>query len=150
MTLKDLTEARFQYDLAKHPNVPEHGRYRKVYSDKTANGLTLAILDFCTIQGIMCQRTGSEGRFRNGATVVDVIGRTRQMKGMWLPGHNVGQGDLQIVLKGRIYSIEVKIGRDTQSEVQKEFQSRLERAGGIYVIVKSWEDFYYRFKSWKK
>jgi hypothetical protein len=150
VTLKDLSDMRYKYDSDRHPSIPEHGRYRITYTDKTANGLTKCIKDFCDMSGILCDRTGSEGRFRPGKSVVDVIGRTRVMKGTWLPGNNVGQGDLQIVMKGKIYSVEIKIGRDSQSEVQKDFQARLERAGGIYTVVKDWDDFYKQFMRWKK
>jgi hypothetical protein len=81
---------------------------------------------------------------------VDVIGRTRIMKGTWLPGHNSGQGDLMLTIKGRVYWVEIKIGRDTQSEVQKDFENQVKRSGGVYVIVKTWEDFYKYFILWQK
>jgi len=150
MTLKDLAEQKHAEDREKYPSVPPHGFGKQSYSDTTANGLTKAIKAFCDLQGVMCSRTGSEGRYRAGQQVVDVVGRTRIMKGTWLPGLNVGQGDLQIVLKGKVYSVEVKIGKDRQSEVQKEFQEKLERAGGVYVVVKSWREFYEYFKQWTK
>lgn len=149
MTLKELSALKLSSDRKRYPSVPTHGVAIKLYSDKTANGLATAIKDFCELVGVMCTRTGSEGRFRPGKTLVDVVGRTRLMKGTWLPGQNVGQGDLQVVMRGRIYSIEIKIGRDKQSEVQKEFQGRLEKAGGIYVIVGSWEEFYKHYSKWK-
>lgn len=150
MTLRDLGDLKYHEDRKRYPSAPAHAIGRTSYTDKTANGLTKAIKVFCDLEGIMCTRTGSEGRFRPGKSVVDVIGRTRVMKGTWLPGNNVGQGDLQIVLKGKIYSIEVKIGKDRQSAVQKEFQEKLERSGGVYVIVKSWDDFWQYFQKWTK
>lgn len=150
MTLKDLVNQKLAEDRQKYPSMPEYGLPKALYTDKTANGLAKAIKAFCDLHGVMCSRTGSEGRYRPGKNVVDVVGRTRLMKGTWLPGNNVGQGDLQIVLKGKIYSIEIKIGKDRQSEVQKDFQEKLERAGGTYVIVKTWEEFYTEFKKWTK
>jgi hypothetical protein len=148
MTLKDLTELKFKQDREDRPSVPTYAVPRTVYTDKTANGLTKAIKTFCDIKGVMCQRTGSEGRYRPGKNYVDVIGRTRIMKGTYLPGQNNGQGDLCLTIKGKVHWVEVKIGRDVQSEVQKDFEAMVKRAGGVYVVVKTWEDFYSNFKKW--
>lgn len=147
MTLKDLTQAKVKHDKKDHPNVPDYAIPKKTFTDKTAGGLQIAIKAFCDLYGIFCQRTGSEGRYRPGETVVDVIGRTRQMKGTWLPGNNQGQGDMMIVYKGVYISVEVKIGKDRQSDVQKKFENDLNRSGGNYIIVRSWEDFYTKFRS---
>jgi hypothetical protein len=72
------------------------------------------------------------------------------MKGMYIPGHNKGQSDLEITLKGKRHCVEVKIGKDVQSEGQIEFESKVIRAGGVYVIVKSWEEFFKAFSKWQK
>jgi hypothetical protein len=37
--------------------------------------------------------------------------------------------------------IEVKIGKDRQSEAQKRYQENIEKAGGIYYIAKNFDDF---------
>jgi hypothetical protein len=44
-------------------------------------------------------------------------------------------------------AIEVKIGKDRQSEAQKNYQAMIEKAGGIYWIVKSFDDFYEKYTS---
>lgn len=150
MTLKDLQAEYKIYLREKHPNVPAHALPHKVFEDRTANGLTNAIKTFCDIRGVLCDRRGNEGRFRPGATVIDVIGRARVMKGKYLPGQNNGQSDLEITLKGKRHCVEVKIGRDTQSDAQKEFEAKVKRAGGVYVIVRDWAQFYENFNRWKK
>jgi hypothetical protein len=38
--------------------------------------------------------------------------------------------------------IEVKWGEDRQSEAQKMYQARIEKAGGIYLIIHKFEEFY--------
>lgn len=43
---------------------------------------------------------------------------------------------------GKAVKIEIKIGRDRQSEAQKRYQEQIERAGGLYVIATSFEQFY--------
>lgn len=142
MTLKDLSTLKFQEDRKSRPNIPEYAIPKATYSDKTASGLTKSIKAYCDLKGIFCQRSGSEGRYRPGTSVVDVIGRTRLMKGTWLPGHQKGIADLTMVVNGKYIGVEVKIGNDRQSDVQKEFETDLIKAGGCYVIVKSWDDFY--------
>lgn len=141
MTLKDLTELKFNRDRQSRPNIPLYAIPRTAFTDKTANGLTKAIQAYCDIKGIMCIRSGNEGRYRPGASYVDVIGRAHVMKGKWLPGLNNGQADLTIVVNGKYIAIEVKIGKDRQSEDQKAFESKVEGSGGRYVIVKSWTEF---------
>lgn len=150
MTLKDLSNLHFEYQREKNPNVPLYAVPRKTFTDKTANGLQTAIKTFCDIKGVLCDRRGNEGRYRPGQTVVDVIGRTRIMRGTWLPGQNNGQGDLSITMKGRIHWVEVKIGKDRQSDAQKTFESKVKKAGASYDIVKDWEQFYKLYSTWQK
>lgn len=150
MTIKELNIALREWTATQYPAVPLHALPKSTHSDKTANDLAKAIKAFCEMQGVMCQRTGNEGRYRPGAVVVDVIGRGRQMKGTWLPGLNNGQGDLHIVLKGMSHWLEIKIGKDRQSDKQKDFEAMVKRSGGTYDIVKSWDEFYNTYKKWKK
>jgi hypothetical protein len=35
----------------------------------------------------------------------------------------------------------VKYGRDVQSDAQKQYQEMIEKAGGIYFIAKTFDDF---------
>jgi hypothetical protein len=37
--------------------------------------------------------------------------------------------------------IEIKYGKDRQSDVQKEYQASIERAGGVYIIVRTFYEF---------
>lgn len=136
--------------IKRFPSVPDHARPHKTYSDKTANALQTAIVDFCNFSGHLALRTGNEGRFRPGEIVTDVIGRQRQMKGTWLPGQNNGIADISLTMRGRIYYIEVKIGKDRQREAQIEFMNKVRNAGGVYEIVKSWSDFYSFYSIWIK
>ena len=130
MTLKDLSNLHFENLRESKPNVPVYAIPRTTFSDKTANGLATAIKNFCELKGVMCMRTGNEGRYRPGKTVVDVIGRTRVMKGTWLPGQNNGMSDITIILKGRTHYVEIKIGKDVQSDVQKRFESEAKKSRG--------------------
>jgi hypothetical protein len=53
-----------------------------------------------------------------------------------------GVADLAwITPSGRFIGIEFKVGADKQSEAQKSYQKAIESAGGIYVVVTSFEEF---------
>ena len=67
-------------------------------------------------------------------------GRT-QIKGRWLQFGLKGQADITgIMLGGRRVEIEVKVGRDKQKPDQKNYQSVIERMGGLYVLARSVDD----------
>lgn len=138
----------YEHNKRAHPTVPLHALPRKTYSDKTANALTTAICDFVSATGGWAERNGSEGRYRPGQVVTDVIGRARQMQGTWLPGHKKGAADIQIRYAGRLYDVEIKIGKDRQRPDQIEYMNRVRSTGGVYEIVKSWEEFYKLYYTW--
>lgn len=46
---------------------------------------------------------------------------------------------------GYFVAIEVKTKNGKQSEAQKEFQKRVQQHGGIYLLVRSYEDFMEQF-----
>jgi hypothetical protein len=52
-----------------------------------------------------------------------------------------GSADISATIYGRSVKIEVKIGKDKQSVVQKQYQLMIEAAGGIYIISKTFDDF---------
>ena len=45
-----------------------------------------------------------------------------------------GLADLTCIFKGKVYQIEVKVGKNKQSENQKIFQRDWEQAGGYYIL----------------
>lgn len=51
-----------------------------------------------------------------------------------------GASDLVAVVKGRYIGIEVKTAAGEQSRAQREFETELTHAGGIYVLARSLED----------
>ena len=52
-----------------------------------------------------------------------------------------GSADISAIIQGRSVKIEVKFGKDRQSEVQKQYQESVESAGGIYYIAKDFDSF---------
>ena len=51
-----------------------------------------------------------------------------------------GMPDIFCVDRGKIYGIEVKDIKGSQTDNQKEFQRMFENAGGIYILCKQVED----------
>lgn len=148
MTLKDLIEAVHQESKKQYPNMPEHALPKKKFSDKNANGLTQCILKFFELKGIKAWRQQSGGRFIREQRVTNVIGQSiTTQKGRFIPQGKAGgkgAGDISAIISGKFVSIEVKIGKDRQSEDQKTFQKELENSGGVYFVTKTWNDFYFQ------
>ncbi len=127
-----------------YPSFPEFALPPKKYTDSTANGLTACIIDFLNFSGCQAERISSMGRsIDTSKQVTDVIGRTRTIGGTkYIPGNSTkGTADISSTIRGKSVKIEVKIGNDKQSAVQKQYQLTIERAGGIYMIAKNFDDF---------
>ena len=143
--MKELQNLALAHSRQKYPNFPEHARVIRKYTDKTANGLTKCIIDWVTMSGYQAERISSMGRMiDNRETYTDVVGRTKTIGSTkWIPGSSTkGTADISATIKGRSIKIEVKIGKDRQSDAQKAYQLQVEKAGGVYIIVKTFEDFY--------
>jgi hypothetical protein len=71
------------------------------------------------------------------------VGRSRTLgKGKWTKGTGTrGSSDISATIKGRSVKIEVKFGKDKQSDHQKLYQESIEKAGGVYIIAKNMTDF---------
>lgn len=113
------------------------GGYRmkvKPYTDKTANGLTAAIEDFINYLPGGCGE----------ATRTNTMGTPRVVNGevRWTKSNTrKGVADIRGTYNGKALNIEVKIGRDEQSEAQIKEMHRIRKAGGIYWVAKTFPDF---------
>jgi len=141
--LKELKMIALDENRRRFPNLPESARYIKPYTDKTANGLTRAIIDFLRLSGSQSERINSTGRpIDNTKVITDVLGSKRRIGSMrWIPGTGQkGTADISATIKGRAVKIEIKM-KDRQSEDQKAYQLQVERAGGLYWLVRSFDEF---------
>ena len=84
------------------------------------------ILDYFALKGIFHYRNNS-GAFKDSHNHFYRFGA-------------VGSPDIICVIAGQYVGIEVKRPGGRQSEHQKEFQKKLEEAGGKYVLAYSLED----------
>lgn len=97
------------------------------------NGLTaLYIAAAKLLYGIELHRVSSEGRGRWDK---------KQNRMIYLKSPNKGMADLQGIYKGISINIEVKRPGEPQLPSQKEYESYVKRNGGVYEIVRSWEEF---------
>jgi hypothetical protein len=71
------------------------------------------------------RRISSEGRYRKG------IG--------YIAGLNKGMEDIQCILRGKLFAIEVKSPTDKISEAQLKRKAAIESDGGNYIVATSFE-----------
>lgn len=151
--LQILNYIKFEEAKRNYPNVPTHALSVKSFSDNTANGLTKCILEFLRLNGWQAERINTTGRvIDNRKTYTDVIGRTVTIGSTkYIPTTGTkGSADISATIKGRSVKIEIKIGQDRQSEAQKEYQRSVEQSGGVYILAKTFDDFYYWYMDFIK
>lgn len=51
-----------------------------------------------------------------------------------------GQADLRCVIDGFAVEVEVKTTKGKQSDAQRRYEKAVERAGGIYLVCRDWEE----------
>ena len=130
---------------AKFPEIPPECLAPRKYRDDSANGLTKCIIEFIRLNGGQAERVSNTGRrIDTRQSFVDVTGRQQTIGSTkWIKGSGVnGTADISATIQGLSVKIEVKYGRDRQSEAQRLYQASIEQAGGIYVIAKTFEQFF--------
>lgn len=127
-SVKQLEQDYFAFKY-KDSVIPENCRFVKRFRDDTANGLTNCLATWCKLNGAHFQRMNSQGQW------------DAKLK-MWRrSGTTKGISDALIIHKGKTIHIEIKVGKDKQSDIQKQIQASIEQSGGIYWIVKSFDEF---------
>lgn len=133
-------EANFKQE---YPSAYAAGHYTmRPYPDvRKSNGLTTAIINYLTWKGYYGNRVNTMGRL--------IDGKERQESGTVLTvkkwvhsATKKGTADIHCIIRGQHVSIEIKIGADRQSDNQHKEQARIERAGGVYIVVKTISDFF--------
>jgi len=138
--LKDLESKLLQI---KFPNVPLHCLAYTPFKESSANELTKTIINFITLHGYQAERINTMGRFVGPKKFTDFDGRERTIgKGKYIPTTGTkGSADISATIAGRSVKIEVKYGKDKQSEAQKQYQQAIEQAGGTYIIARDVDGF---------
>jgi hypothetical protein len=135
-----LLEHHYKQMAVKYPSFPQHAIPSKTWSDNSANGLTKCVIDLINYEGYQAERISTQGTYVEGAKI-KVGENERQLKGKYIPTQGTkGSADISATIIGRSVKIEIK-QKDRQSEVQKQYQESIERAGGIYIIVRDFDEF---------
>jgi len=143
--IRRLTAIANERHRAVHPDIPEKWLPPQVYSDRTANGLTRCIIHWLRFNGHQAERINTTGRhIDQRRTVTDILGHQRVIGSTkWIPCTGTkGSADISSTIKGRSVKIEVKIGRDRQSDNQRRYQKDIEASGGVYFIATSFQQFH--------
>jgi len=144
MTLKQLNDLERTAAREKHPTIPERLLVSRTHTDRTANGLTKAIQRWAELMGYQAKRVNVMGiPVDNRQVVTDYLGMKRQIGSVqYRPsGSTKGAADISIIAQGRAIECEIKVGNDRQSPAQREYQVKVERAGGVYLIAHTFEQF---------
>ena len=115
------------------------------YRDDTANGLTRLIIDCIRHDGGQAERINTTGiPIDTRQEVTDILGHRHMIGSLtWRKGGStVGSADISATINGRSVKIEVKIGKDRQSEAQRRYQQAIEQAGGLYFIARNFTEFH--------
>ena len=142
--LQILNEMAFER-LRAVSTMPAHCIPKPKFTDSSANNLTKAIIKYIELMGYQAERINNTGRYIDTTKKVkNIQGQTVQIgSGQYIPGTGTnGTADISATIKGKSIKIEVKYGKDRQSEAQKEYQATIERSGGVYYIAKDFESFY--------
>jgi hypothetical protein len=142
---KDKLNALMMEQLKqKYPNMPESYIPKTDWKDNSANALTKCVIAWIQFMGGQAERISSQGQYREGAKIQVGTGELayhKQLPGKWTPGQSTkGTADISATIRGRSVKIEIK-QKDKQSEAQKQYQQAIERAGGVYIIVRDFDSF---------
>ena len=113
----------------KHPAVDPKYMAPRTYRDDRANDLTKCIVDYITLRGGMASRINSSGVW------------DKKLNKYRVPTQKRGLADIWATYRGLSLQIEVKIGRDRQSEHQKRVERQQTDAGGLYYIARNFTEF---------
>ena len=143
-TRQRIHDLLLQESRQKYPNLPDHARVVNIPTDGSANGLTKLVIKWIELHGGQAERINTMGRMIDKRKVVtDVLGRQSMIGSMqYIPTTGTkGSADISAVIEGKAYKIEVKYGKDRQSTAQKAYEQSITSAGGIYLIVRTMDDF---------
>ena len=127
-SVKQLEQEYFEWKY-RASSIPVQCRFKRSFRDDTANGLARCIEAWAKIHGAFYQRQNSQGQYDS------------RLKKWRKSGTTKGIADVQVTYRGRTYNLEIKVGRDRQSEVQKAVEKQIKAAGGHYAVIHCYNDF---------
>ena len=137
-------DAHYKHSCEKYPSIVSDGMYCLPLfpSVITSNGLTQAIVNYCGWMGQYANRVNTMGRVIKGKDTQTAMGTIKGKEVMIKGSTKKGTADLNCIINSFSVQIEIKVGKDRQSEAQKEQEKIVTRAGGYYFIVRTIEEFF--------
>lgn len=132
-SVKKLENLAFKAKKEAYPNFPYPVQPK--YRDDSSNELTRCVIDYIRLRGFQAER-------------VNTIGQQIQIgnKKRWVKGSSqTGSADIHATIQGRSVKIEIKCaasGDNLLRDEQKDYQKQIEAAGGVYLVVRCFDDFY--------
>ena len=142
--VKDLEAFAWEAKRKRYPDTPDYVLVSEKYRDDSANGLTTCVIAYIRLHGGQAERINTMGRpIDQRKTLTDVLGHTHQVGSVkWIPGTSTrGSADISATIQGRSVKIEIKFGKDRQSDAQKRYAQDVEAAGGVYYVCKDFTSF---------
>jgi hypothetical protein len=137
--LIEYKRAHWAYVRATYPALPGKAIPRIATPKLTANSITSAIINYCKWRGWHAERVNVMGR---------QIYDKRRGKTIWIKtSGRRGSADIHAIIDGKPVMIEVKAGKDRMSTAQVNYALSVQLAGGVYLVVRSFEDFYNYLKT---
>lgn len=130
-----LHKLHWEYHHKNYPGVPGYAIPKATYKLNTTNGMTKGIVDFIRFSGGYAERVNRMG-FKT---------KTKQGKEIWVSGGGTnGTADISAIWNGRALRIEVKCAatHDRIRPDQIRYAEKVERAGAIYFVAKTFDEFY--------
>lgn len=130
------------------PNVPAPLPKPIKFSDRTTSELIGCILSWLELKNCWAIRINTTGSNLQGQLFTDVLGYRKQLRRKcFTSAARRGTADIHTVIASRHISIEVKVGRDPSSDALHKTREAVERSGGIYWIVGSFDDFLQNYRA---
>jgi hypothetical protein len=146
-TLKAMIHADM---VRRYPEIPERLLPNKPIKATKANELTRAVIKFIQLKGGQAERISVTGRRVDmRKTYTDVLGQQRQIGSVrWIKSSmQKGSADISATIAGQSVKIEIKVGRDRIRPEQEIYQQQVEKAGGIYLMIHTFDEFYQWYTS---
>lgn len=151
-----------QLDMAeqrrKYPNHPESLIINPSYSDKTANGLTKAVIRYLELNGSQAERVSNQGRYLEGKIIKKGFYGQVRTAGKFIPSSSKnGTSDIHatipVTISGNRIGISVKIEikmKDKMSPNQHKYKQEIENSSGEYWVVHNLDEFISKYNELMK
>lgn len=131
VAVKQLEQLAFEFHY-RGSSLPAQYRTKFHFRDDSANGLTICVVKYITLCGGFASRINNQGTYHY------------KLK-KYIPGTSKkGLADVMATFRGYSLHLEIKHGRDQQSDAQKRIESEVVRAQGFYYLAKDFTSF----KAW--